>query len=80
MTTRSMVTRLAGRKETAVRSLRLTTAFLGWLILVAAGTSSPMIGKPAPDFALVDDSDQIVNMSDFIGKSSVVFVFYFANS
>jgi hypothetical protein len=68
------------RKEAVVRSLRLATAFLGWLLLVAAGASSPMIGKPAPDFALVDDSDQIVNMSDFAGKSSVVLVFYFAHS
>ena len=63
-----------------MRSLRLATTLLGWLLLLAAGSSSPMIGKSAPDFALADDSDQIVNMSDFAGKSSVVLVFYFANS
>jgi peroxiredoxin len=63
-----------------VRSLRFATALLGWLLLVAAGASSPMVGKPAPDFALVDDSDRILSMSDFVGKSSVVLVFYFANS
>ena len=39
-----------------------------------------MVGKSAPDFALVDDSDRIVSLSDFVGKGSVVLVFYLANS
>ena len=68
------------RKEAFMRSLRFAAAVLGWLLLVAAGASSPMVGTPAPDFTLVDDSDRIVNMSDFVGKTSAVLVFYLAST
>jgi peroxiredoxin len=63
-----------------MKSPRLATVFLGWLLLVAAGASSPMVGRSAPDFALVDDSDAILSMSDFVSKTSVVLVFYLAST
>jgi len=63
-----------------MKSPRLATLFLGWLLLVAAGASSTMVGKSAPDFALVDDSDAILSMSDFVGKGSVILVFYLAST
>ncbi len=34
------------------------------------------VGQPAPDFALKDQSQQEVKLSDFKGKKNVVLVFY----
>src|SRR5207245_654346 len=40
------------------------------------GTMPIAVGQPAPDFALKDQSQQEVKLSDFKGKKNVVLVFY----
>lgn len=52
--------------------------FLCCLFLVAGCAS--MVGKPAPDFSLKDAANRPVQLSDYKGKSSVVLVFYWADS
>ena len=37
---------------------------------------APVLGKPAPDFMVVDVIDRPVRLSDFKGKQNVVLVFY----
>ncbi len=48
------------------------------VLLVATGcaTSSPLVGKPAPDAQLRDQDGQPIRLSSFQGKQSLVLVFY----
>ena len=34
------------------------------------------VGQPAPDFALKDQSQKEVKLSDFVGKRNIVLIFY----
>ena len=41
--------------------------------------ATAVVGKPAPDFALTDDSGKIVQLADFRGKKNVAIVFLLAD-
>ena len=41
--------------------------------------ASAVVGKPAPDFALMNDAGEIVKLSDFRGKKNAVMIFLLAD-
>lgn len=49
---------------------------LAWVqVAQAAPEAKDLVGAPAPDFALVSDSDQTVELCDFRGKTVVLAFF-----
>jgi hypothetical protein len=52
----------------------LFAAFL-YVLLAVPGASGPVVGRPAPDFALLDQTGKTVRLADFRG-SPLVLVFY----
>lgn len=55
-----------------------------YLICLLLGTScaaaSSMVGNAAPEFQLRDQDDQLIKLSDYHGKQSLVLVFYYAGT
>jgi peroxiredoxin len=39
-----------------------------------------MVGNAAPEFQLRDQDDQLIKLSDYHGKQSLVLVFYYAGT
>jgi cytochrome oxidase Cu insertion factor (SCO1/SenC/PrrC family) len=54
----------------------LSSAFLVFSQQPTPPSTHLKVGDPAPDFALVDQNNQPVKLSDFKGKKNVVLAFY----
>ncbi len=44
-------------------------------VMIGCATTNPNLGRPAPQFSLIDLSDHLVKSDDFKGKN-LVLVFY----
>ncbi len=57
-----------------MKRLACGIAILACLLLAASAAS--LLGKAAPEFGLVDLSDNLVKLREFKGRQNVVLVFY----
>jgi peroxiredoxin len=51
---------------------RLTAAIAMGTLMIAAAHAAPEIGKPAPDFSVVDSNGKTAKLSDYRGKTVVL--------
>ncbi len=63
-----------------MRKLTVLLLLLAALGLMMNCASMSMMGKPAPDSRLFDDSNQFLKLSDYKGQANLVLVFYWADS
>lgn len=73
------------KREQRLRRRRLRWLVVAVLLILGLGgggyyawsvRKSPLVGSPAPDFALPDQDDRTVRLADFRGKQEVALFFY----
>ena len=62
-----------------VKGLFLTSVLLASVLGVAGVATAVEIGEKAPDFTLTSTTGKNINLSEFLGKKSVLIEFYGAD-
>ena len=59
---------------------RVTLFLLCLLLGTGCTAASSMVRNAAPEFQLRDQDDQLITLSDYHGKQSLVLIFYYAST